>query len=412
MESLRNLFQQGLDLSGKGTEMVLSILFLDLRKFTTHVEHLSIQETYEFLNVLFSRLVPHITDQNGLIDKFMGDAIMALFDGESSADNSIIAAIKMQNELDLYNLERQDLGEKPILAGIGINTGLVMVGGIGNEAHFALTVVGDDVNLASRIEALTKRYNSKILVSHRTHAALKNSDYLIREVDTMRVRGRSQLVNIYEVFDSDSDEDKEIKLTTHDSLFQGISLYKAGFFEEALEGLKETLRVFPRDEVAIRHIKRCRYFQKNPPPSDTSLEDAMSIMEENLDHTLTKRSVRLKMDAKGKLNLSLRGTSEEHNQDIEVVLLDLSVSGMRLNSPVVLMQGKTYDLRFSFEHEGWKKIFQGEVSAFAQIVWCKKKEESDDTESTWESGIEFLVMELDQEQQLQNGIDELDKGLV
>ena len=412
MDSLKNLFKKGFDPDGQGSEMVLSILFLDLRKFTTHVEHLSLKETYEFLNRLFSRLVPHITDNNGIIDKFMGDAIMALFDGEASADNSITAAINMQVELDNYNQERIEQGEKEILAGIGINTGEVMVGAIGNEGHLALTVVGDDVNLASRIEALTKRYNSKILVSHRTHAALKQSHYLIREVDTMRVRGRSQLVNIYEVFDSDSEDDKQTKLSTHDLLFQGVSLYKAGFFEEALEGLKETLRIFPRDEVAIRHIKRCRYFLKNPPSSDISLEDAMSKMEENLDHTLTKRSVRLKMNANGALHLSLRGTTTEQSHDLRVVLLDLSSTGMRLNTPKALIAGKTYDLRFTFEHEGWNKMFNGDVLAFAQIVWCKRKEDEGKEAEGWEAGIEFLVMEMEHEQSLQNGLDELDMGLI
>ena len=190
---------------GDQVQQEMSVLFADIRDFTTLSETMTPQENFNFINAYLSRMEPAITSNNGFIDKYIGDAIMALF--SDFADDAVKAGIAMLNILTNYNQDRQRVGYVPIQIGIGINSGSLMLGTVGGKSRMDSTVISDAVNLASRIEGLTKDYSVPLLISHQTLERLRNpADYAIRIVDKVQVKGKSQYVVVYEVFDADPPE--------------------------------------------------------------------------------------------------------------------------------------------------------------------------------------------------------------
>jgi predicted ATPase/class 3 adenylate cyclase/tRNA A-37 threonylcarbamoyl transferase component Bud32 len=196
---------------GDQVEQEMSVLFSDIRDFTTLSEQMNPEENFRFINSYLSRISPVIREHQGFIDKYIGDAIMALFSG--GADNAVKAGIAMLNKLVEYNQHRTNSGYKPIQIGIGINTGLLMLGTVGEPNRMDGTVISDAVNLASRTEGLTKNYGVSLLITHETFKRLRNPrDYAIRRIDEVKVKGKSEYVTIYEVFDADPPELKAAKL--------------------------------------------------------------------------------------------------------------------------------------------------------------------------------------------------------
>jgi class 3 adenylate cyclase len=197
-----------------------------------------------------------IIENQGFIDKYIGDAIMALFSGE--ADNAVKAGIAMLNRLNLYNQERLTYGLKIIKNGIGINTGLLMLGTVGGENRMDGTVISDAVNLASRIEGLTKEYGVSLLISHNTFRRLQHPEnYAIRQVDRVQVKGKSEMVTVYEVFDADPVDVKEKKLATLSIFNQACKDYDRQDFYQALQGFESCLNINPGDRIAQIYLQRC-----------------------------------------------------------------------------------------------------------------------------------------------------------
>ncbi|HPP07400.1 MAG TPA: adenylate/guanylate cyclase domain-containing protein, partial [Syntrophorhabdaceae bacterium] len=191
----------GIDL-GEHIEMTMTILFSDIRDFTSLSEGMTPRENFSFINSYLERMEPVIARAGGIIDKYIGDAIMALF--PKDADAAIKGAVDMLQHLEIFNNERQGSGLPPIKIGIGLNTGLMMLGIIGGRHHMESTVISDAVNLASRIESMTKNYKTPILISEHTYYSLRDpSIYGIRFVDRVKVKGKEQCQSVYEVFDAD-----------------------------------------------------------------------------------------------------------------------------------------------------------------------------------------------------------------
>ncbi|CAA6821311.1 MAG: Adenylate cyclase (EC, partial [uncultured Thiotrichaceae bacterium] len=187
---------------GDFTQQTMSVLFADIRTFASMSENMTPQETFTFLNAYLGRMEPAINDNNGFIDKYVGDEIMALF--ADNANDAVNAGLSMLNRLNEYNTERLNKGYSRVKIGIGINTGELMLGTIGARNRMEGTVISDAVNLASRIERLTRSYNTTFLISEHTLKALdKPEQYNIRFVDRVQVEGKKELVAIYEVFDGD-----------------------------------------------------------------------------------------------------------------------------------------------------------------------------------------------------------------
>ena len=242
---------------GDQVQEEMSVLFADIRDFTTLSETMTPQENFNFINAYLSRMEPAITSNNGFIDKYIGDAIMALF--SDFADDAVKAGIAMLNILTNYNEDRQRVGYIPIKIGIGINSGSLMLGTVGGKSRMDSTVISDAVNLASRIEGLTKDYSVPLLISHQTLERLRNpADYAIRIVDKVQVKGKSQYVVVYEVFDADPAEIRSAKLANLPVYTEAMLLCDRKQFREAGKLFEECLRTNPSDQVARIYLKRCR----------------------------------------------------------------------------------------------------------------------------------------------------------
>jgi adenylate cyclase len=249
---------------GDSVQKHMTVLFSDIRRFTSFSEKMDANDNFRFLNGYLKRLGPAIQHHKGFIDKFIGDAIMALFAG--SGDDAVRAAIEIMQELQKYNVERVGWGHDPIYNGIGINSGDLMLGTVGFDIRLNTTVIGDTVNLASRLEQLTKVYRVPILISDHTYRELSNSeDYHIREIDAVRVRGKQMPIDIYEVFDTDPEEVRDCKIKNLPNHISGLAAYKAGYFKEALSIFERCYSVCNKDPITQIYINRCKSLIINPP---------------------------------------------------------------------------------------------------------------------------------------------------
>ncbi len=246
---------------GNGVQQEMSVLFADIRDFTTLSESMTPEDNFRFLNAYLSRMQPAIAENNGFIDKYIGDAIMALFSG--SADDAVKAGISMLQRLDEYNITRGRPERPQIRIGIGINTGSLMLGTVGGANRMEGTAIGDTVNLASRVESLTKEYGVSMLITHQTFSQLRDPvQYAIRIVDRVKVKGKSQTVSIFEVFDADPPEIRAGKLATERFFLEAVLLYKNQYLREAKQLFEECLRVNPMDSVAQIYAKRCQQHRR------------------------------------------------------------------------------------------------------------------------------------------------------
>jgi GAF domain-containing protein len=241
---------------GDQVQLEMSVLFADIRDFTALSETMTPEDNFKFINSYLSRMEPVISENYGFIDKYMGDGIMALFSGE--ADNAVKAGISMLQSLTEYNQYCANSGYAPIKIGIGINTGSLMLGTMGGQNRMDGTVISDAVNLAARVENLTKNYKVPLLITQHTYRRLINSShYAIRSLDIVKVKGKSELVTVYEVFDTDIPEIKQAKLATKDIFEQGLSFYNQQNFTAASELFAKCLETCASDRAARIYLHRC-----------------------------------------------------------------------------------------------------------------------------------------------------------
>ena len=238
----------------------MSILFSDIRSFTTLSESMTPEQTFKFLNAYLKHMEPSITENHGVVDKFIGDAIMALF--PKSADNGVKAAIAMHKALITFNEERLRSGEVPIKTGIGINTGPMMLGTIGADNRMEGTVISDAVNLAARLEGMTKQYGAAILISETTLACLREpQEFSLRIADKVIVKGKTEPVTVWEVLDGDSDEVRHLKQSYLLDFERGIEMYYQQQFYHGAECFERCLEIFPGDKIAAIFLERCNNYR-------------------------------------------------------------------------------------------------------------------------------------------------------
>ncbi len=247
---------------GDQVQKEMSVLFADIRDFTTLSETMTPQDNFKFINAYLSRMEPVINENQGFIDKYIGDAIMALFGG--NADDAVKAAIAMLHRLTEYNQHRVNSGYIPIKIGIGINTGSLMLGTVGGHNRMNGTVISDAVNLASRIEGLTKDYGVSLLISHNTFLQLKDANqYAFRIIDRLQVRGKSAAVSVFEFFEADQPEIREGKFVTKTEFEQALLDYNLGNYSEAAQRFQAVLSINPSDTVAQIYLKRSQKVVKS-----------------------------------------------------------------------------------------------------------------------------------------------------
>ena len=265
-EFLRNLHKEDIvDVElGDNTELSMSILFSDIRDFTTLSEQMTPEENFNFINSYLNVVGPVIRRHNGFIDKYIGDAIMALFD--KSADDAVRGAIGMLQKLAEYNEGRKRAGYVPIRIGIGINTGILRIGTIGEHGRMEGTVVSNAVNVASRIEEMTKMYGVSLLISNETYRSLENpSKYCLRKIDRVKVKGKTEPVTMWEIFDCDPPDILYYKAHIGTIFEDARSLYQSRQFEEAHELFLDCLARNPKDKTAEVYRDRCKLYMKMGP---------------------------------------------------------------------------------------------------------------------------------------------------
>ncbi|MEM9003265.1 MAG: AAA family ATPase [Cyanobacteria bacterium P01_F01_bin.86] len=242
---------------GDSVKQDMSILFADIRDFTTLSEKMSPEDNFRLINAYLSRMDGVIAEHNGFIDKYIGDALMALFSGP--ADDAILAGIAMLEALKVYNEERVQSNYQPLRIGIGINTGSLMLGTVGGLNRMDGTVISDAVNLASRMEGLTKFYGTPLLISSHTFMSLKNySQYYFRIIDRVKVKGKTESVTVYEIFNNDEPALRDAKMRTKMMFEEGILLYNNKRFNEAYRCFDECFAYNPDDHIALSYAQRSR----------------------------------------------------------------------------------------------------------------------------------------------------------
>ncbi len=240
---------------GDQVARTMTVLFSDIRNFTTLSEKLSPQENFTLLNGLLSRMGPVIRQHSGFIDKYIGDAIMALFDGP--VDDALAAAVDLQLAIRDYNQPRLALHQLPISIGIGLHRGPLMLGIIGEEGRMDSTVIADAVNLASRIESLTKHYDCQILVSRSTFEAQTNPEsYATRPVDLVAVKGKSLKVELLEILDERLDARVPLKIELAAHLAGAIAAFRAGDLLEARSRFQNLAYRDPQDHLYLTYRHR------------------------------------------------------------------------------------------------------------------------------------------------------------
>ncbi len=259
-----------------GENRVISILFSDIRSFTSISEQMMPDDLVSSLNRYFTVMVDVIMARHGIVDKYIGDAIMAFFGApvrhKDDALQSVLAGIEMTEVLKDFNAQQRKLGKPEFKIGVGINYGVVTVGNIGTEKKMDYTIIGDMVNLASRMEGLTKKYHQPLLISESLHQKVKD-EVDCRLIDTVAVKGKTKGVKIYTVKKRLSEEENKA-WTLHNTAMES---YYQQDFDKAISYFQNVQKIFPDDYASQVMIDRCRQFKVSPPPENW---DGVEIMTE------------------------------------------------------------------------------------------------------------------------------------
>jgi adenylate cyclase len=263
-----------------GTESIATVLFSDVRGFTTLSEQLGPHGTVAMLNEYFELMVERISEQGGMLDKFIGDAIMAVFGlpiaGDDDEDRALRASIAMISSLREWNIDREGRDEPVVDMGIGLNTDAVVAGNIGSPRRMDYTLIGDGVNLASRLEGACKQYSARILLSESTKARLKGV-YRLREVDRVIVKGKTKPVAVYECLDYHDERSFPNLMETVGAFGEGLARYRERDFEKAVHWFEEALKANRADKLSDLYVIRCQHLMAEPPPEDW---DGVWVMSE------------------------------------------------------------------------------------------------------------------------------------
>jgi class 3 adenylate cyclase/GAF domain-containing protein len=252
---------------GDHVQQEMAVLFSDIRAFTTLSETMTPQQNFDFVNAYFGRVSPVIREHHGIIVKYLGDGMMAVF--PERVEDALEASIGKLKQVALFNKERQQRGEIPIQIGIGIHTGKMMLGTVGEAGRMQGDFLSDVVNLTSRLEGLTKVYGVSLIMSSEALNRLKDpSQYKLRFLDKVQVQGRQEAVPVFEVFDGEPEETIQSRLRTKEDFEQGLMYYYGKQFAEAKGYLEQVLCQHPEDKAAQLYLKRAIYWLEHEIPDD------------------------------------------------------------------------------------------------------------------------------------------------
>jgi len=236
----------------------MTIFFSDIRQFTEIFESISPEEGFRFINSYFTRVVPIINQYGGFVDKYIGDSIMAIFPQSNGADMAIRASVEIQKQIREYNKHRANAGYRALNVGIGIHTGPIILGVVGTHNRMQNTVISDAVNLASRIEGLTKTFGVAMAISGQTFRRLEHPEkYMFRYLGNVRVKGKSAPTSVYEILNGIDEDLMEKKVRTTRHFEQGLFSFALRKYSDALDDFNTVLNVIPEDRASVVYSERC-----------------------------------------------------------------------------------------------------------------------------------------------------------
>jgi two-component system sensor histidine kinase ChiS len=264
---------------GDQIQKQMTVLFADIRSFTAVSETMSPRDNFNFINEYLGRVSPIIRAHGGFVDKFIGDAVMALF--PAGAENAVNAALEMQRSLIAFNEEGKEIGRPPIKIGVGLHVGNLMLGTVGECMRMEGTVISSAVNLASRLEGLTKEYGVDIIISDKVFEAIadKKIKCHLRPLGPARVKGKKGEVFIYEVIDSNKDDLSRRKIITLEDFEKAIKAYSTRQYSKALSLLKKVHETSPNDPAVKVLRERCEKYLLLPRRSKNNVSKIYPVIE-------------------------------------------------------------------------------------------------------------------------------------
>ena len=252
-------------------EKVLTVLFSDLQGFTAASERYTPHEMIELLSEYYARMTEQIFAYQGMLKEYVGDELMAIFgapiEQPDHAERACAAALAMRAHRNALHAEWAQIGRPPLIARTGINSGLMLAGNLGSKYRLAYGVLGDHVNLGSRLEGLNKVYGTEILIGENT-AQLVEQSFLLREIDLVRVVGREQAVRIYELLATSGTSLPSAQEQAFSAYAAGLEAYRQQRWADALGLFEAALALWQGDGPARTMADRCQIYQKTPPPEE------------------------------------------------------------------------------------------------------------------------------------------------
>jgi adenylate cyclase len=254
-----------------GERRELTVLFSDIAGFTTFSEKLPPEELVLVLNEYLSAMTEIVFNNDGTLDKYEGDAVMAFWGAPIELDNNALhactAALEMQEKLVHIREKWSAEGKPNVQVRIGLNTGEMVVGNMGGTGKFDYTVIGDSVNLGSRLEGANKQYGTYIMASERTQELVKER-FVFRELDLLVVKGKTKPIKVFELIGRKNDSVSPKKISAIEQYTIGLNLYRQKKFSEAIEKFNEALSIEPDDQPSRLYIERSQLYLTNPPPEE------------------------------------------------------------------------------------------------------------------------------------------------
>ena len=249
---------------GDQVEKVVTVLFTDIRDFTSISEKMTPEENFHFVSSFNARLGPIIRSNNGFINQYLGDSIMAIF--PDSPDDALNAAVRMQKEVYDFNNERMAKGLDAIKTGIGMHTGSLIMGITGDNYRMDAATISDTVNTASRLESLTKHYNANILLSDACLLQIDKSKFHLRYLGLVQLKGKQEPIHVYECFSGNQADDVLKKEKTLSFFNEGINHYLTSSFESSVKAFELVTKIHPQDDTAAFFLSSAKkYLSKGVP---------------------------------------------------------------------------------------------------------------------------------------------------
>ncbi len=234
----------------------MAVMFFDMSGFTSMTEHMSAKEMVTLMNDVFSAVQPAIIKNHGIINKYLGDGAMVIF--PTGENDAVQAGIEMIRSIASLNKKRIKNGLKPLLLGIGIDSGPMILGTVGEAKRLEYTVYGNTVNLASRVEGLTRQYGVNLLITENVYSRTNGKTRKnVRIVDNVRVKGKSGVITIYEAFGGDVEKIPSRNKTLSHYL-KGFNLYQRGAFKNAITAFQQVVHIDQSDDLAKYHLLKCK----------------------------------------------------------------------------------------------------------------------------------------------------------